>query len=303
MKNSFLKTLIKYLTNSKGNPKIPGNREVATPSIREVKKRPVSDSLKCPYCFSRNFVRRGFRQKKHEQVQLYFCKECKKTFTAQITKGKHYPLSVIFDAVSLYNLGYSLEKTCEIINTKKNKNSFNIGAAALSTWLSEFSDLCRFARMREFAIKKYSPRYMVTQATLAHQQLFRYRFHRAKCELMIQEEFQHRKFIPLKEFLEMVPVECPHQYFSKGLRASETPMTFSKKQMIIRAKQNYATRLCQLVLQSVKERRKRHNALQKFMLYNDSVTVATEVPVYLTKDDLEHLQTQLGFEMYQKIKN
>ena len=34
------------------------------------------------------------------------------------------------------------------------------------------------------------------------------------------------------------------------------------------------------------------------MLCNDSVTVATEVPVYITKDDIEHLQTQLGFEIY-----
>ncbi|MFH1561001.1 MAG: PD-(D/E)XK nuclease family protein, partial [Patescibacteria group bacterium] len=92
----------------------------------------------------------------------------------------------------------------------------------------------------------------------------------------------------------------PHQYFSQGLRASEVPMTFSKTQMIVRAKQNYANQLCKFVLQTVKERKKRHEALQKFMLCNDSVTVATEVPVYITKDDLEHMQTQLGFELYQK---
>ncbi|MEK7597786.1 MAG: PD-(D/E)XK nuclease family protein [Patescibacteria group bacterium] len=152
--------------------------------------------------------------------------------------------------------------------------------------------------MREFALKKYSPKEMVITATLAHRQLYRYRFHRAKADLMIQEEYQHRKFVPVKEFLEMVPVECPHQYFQEGLRASEAPLTFSKTQMIVRAKQNYATRLATFVLQSVKERKSRHEALQKFMLANDSVTVATEVPVYITRDDLEHLKTQLGFEIY-----
>jgi len=36
------------------------------------------------------------------------------------------------------------------------------------------------------------------------------------------------------------------------------------------------------------------------MIANDSVTVATEIPVYITKDDIEHLQTQLGFEIYRK---
>ena len=103
---------------------------------------------------------------------------------------------------------------------------------------------------------------MIVTATLAHRQLYRYRFHRAKCALMIKEEYQHRKFTPLQEFLEMVPGECPHQYFQEGLRASEAPLTFSKTQMIVRAKQNYATRLATFVLQSVKERKQRHEALQ-----------------------------------------
>ena len=141
--------------------------------------------------------------------------------------------------------------------------------------------------MREFAVKKFSPKEMVITATLAHRQLYRFRFHRGKCDLIIQEEYGHRKFAPVKEFLEMVPAECPHQYFQDGLRASETPLTFSKTAMIVRGKTNYATRLAAFVLQSVGERKARHEAIQKFMLANDSVTVATEVPVYLTRDDID----------------
>src|SRR3989338_2365610 len=141
---------------------------------------------------------------------------------------------------------------------------------------------------------------MVISATLAHRQLYRFRFHRAKCELVIKDDFKHRRFGPLQEFLEMVPTECPHQYYQVGLRASEAPLTFSKTQMIVRAKQNYANKLCAFALQGVKERKQRHEALQKFMLCNDSVTVATEVPVYLTRDDLEHMKTQLGFQIFSK---
>lgn len=299
-KNSKLLKLIKNLTNLKGKGEISKTRETETLPIREVDRtpeRPITDSFKCPYCFSINFVKRGFRKKKHEKVQLYLCKDCQKTFTPHMTKGKHYPLSSVLEAISLYNLGYSLEKACRIIN---GKNESNIMPSSLSNWLTEFSDNLPYLRMRGYAVKKYSPRDMTLYATLAHQQLFRYRFHRAKCELIIGDDFKHRRFGPLQEFLEMVPGECPHQYFQKGLRASEAPMAFSKKEMIVRAKQNHANRLCQFVLQSVKERKKRHEALQKFMLYNDSVTVATEVPVYITKDDLEHLKTQLGFEFYSK---
>lgn len=299
MFKTIKKLLDKFLTISKGKTKIPKTREAATPKTREVavSEKPAVDSFKCPYCLSQDFFKRGFRQKKHEKVQLYQCKTCNKTFTAHLTKGKHYPLAAVLDGLSFYHLGYSMEKTCQLL---KQYHELEINPNSLANWITEFIDYCPFNKMRYFALKKYSPKDMVIHATLAHQQLFRYRFHRAKCRLAIEDDYKHRRFWPLKEFLEMVPTECPHQYFLKGLRASEVPMTFSKKQMIVRAKQNYANELCQFVLQSVKERKKRHDALQRFMLFNDSVTVATEVPVYLTKDDLEHMQTQLGFEMYQK---
>jgi len=290
-----------FITNSVQTPEINETRETTDSDNRDMQPvksdKLIMESFHCPYCGSTKFVKRGFRQKLREKVQLYLCAACQKTFTQNLTKGKRYPMDVVLDAVSIYNLGWSLEKTCEIM---KNRTGISIPASSLTDWLSEFSELCRFSRMREFALKKFSPKDMVITATLAHRQLYRFRFHRAKCNLMIQEEMRHRKFESLKEFLEMVPVECPHQYFQKGLRASEAPLTFSKKQMIVRSKQNYATRLAAFVLQSVKTRKSRHEAIQKFMLCNDSVTVATEVPVYLTREDIEHMQSQLGFQIYTK---
>jgi len=346
IENCKLKINEWYLTFTKGNPDIHKTREISTPPVREMNK-PATDSFKCPYCFSTRFVRRGTRQKKLESVQLYLCNDCGKTFTPHLTKGKHYPLPIILDALAIYHLGYSLEQTCKIVNRRaanpasaqgfggqgpqkttltdgslasvysseqtldlsskkniplletnvKSARGVDLAPSTLANWLTEFSELCRFARMREFAMKKFSPKDMVITATLVHRQLYRYRFHRAKADLTIKEEYQHRKFTPVKEFLELVPSECPHQYFQDGSRASETPLTFSKTQMIVRAKQNYATRMAAFVLQSVKDRKLRHEAIQKFFLACDSVTIATEVPVYLTRDDLLHMQTQLGFEI------
>ena len=395
------------LTDSEVKAENSESREVLTPSIREVtgylssvfssrikvnqlsvtrlqtnrkqtnknlitdNRKPTTDSLCCPYCLSRHFQKRGFRQKKHEKIQLYLCLDCRKTFTPQITKGKHYPLAVMLDAISIYNLGYSLEETCGIVNrrmaTKKSafadlvrltdlridwtdnlnhrltpapalvntqnelgvdppgvkpgrlglsvqssksaeptpksvyQNGFSIQPSTLSNWIAETEPLCRYCQMRPYIMQKYQPKDVVLHATLAHRQLYRYRFHRGKCQLLINHEYRHRRFQPLMEFLEAVPAECPHQYFNEGERASETPLTFSKTAMIVRGKQNFATRLCEFVLQSVKDRKLRHEAVQKFMLANDSVTVATEVPVYMTKDDIEHMKTQLGFEIYSRV--
>src|SRR3990167_8232329 len=111
---NILKNIIsKYLTVTRGNPDIHKTREITTPPVREMNK-PAADSFKCPYCFSTRFV----RQKKLESVQLYLCNDCGKTFTPHLTKGKHYPLPIILDALAIYHLGYSLEETCKIVDRR-----------------------------------------------------------------------------------------------------------------------------------------------------------------------------------------
>ena len=51
------------------------------------------------------------------------------------------------------------------------------------------------------------------------------------------------------------------------------------------------------VLQAVANNKLRHEIMQEFMLVNDSVTVACEVPVLLDKDNLLHYKNQLGFQI------
>jgi transposase-like protein len=273
--------------------------------------------ITCPYCQGANFVKRGTRQKKNETVQLYLCNDCQKTFTPGSTKGKHYPISVILDAISLYYIGYSIEKVAErtkkIINANKTDiDTKMLGTGTVLDWINEYEPLCAFARMRPHAIKLFPPNETISSATLAHRQLYRFRHHRAKTILIIQEDWKHSKFWPLKEFLDLVPVECPHQYFQEparnasrsdaggGARASETPLMFSKTEMIVRGKHNFANKMAKFVLESVENSKDRHDTLQRFMLANDSVTIATEVPIYLRREDLAHMQTQLGFELYKK---
>jgi len=307
MKNIITLTtkLLTYVTNFGQNSKNTPNRDLAPTPIRDIKKpfdsaqgKPAADSFKCPYCRSLNFVKKGFRQKKHEKVQMYLCNDCQKTFTQQITKGKHYPLAIIFRALSLHNLGYSLNS----ISSELKIGKFGTTPSSITNWIQEYSEYMPYLRMRPYAIKKFKPKDMVITQNLNHKQVYQYRYHRAKCQLIIEDDFKHRRFGSVQEFLELIPSDCPHHHFTdeKSMRASESPLTFSKTQMIVRAKQNYANKICKFVLQSVKNRRRRHEALQNFMLCNDSVTVATEVPIFIEREDLEHLQTQLGFEFYTK---
>ncbi len=270
----------------------------------------------CPYCQSKNFVKRGTRKNQYQAVQLYLCKneECSRTFTAQDVKGKHFPLNVVIDSMSYYNLGFSLEETCRIIEKKfgapvpslpvvkpipSGTNTRNFVAptpATLSNWIEEYSELCRYSRIRPYATKMCKPQDTIEVVTMAHRQLYRFRYHRPKTTLMLTE-FRNRNLGRLREYLDAVSSETPHQYFQDGERMSDVRSKFSTADMIVKSKTNYANHLAAFVLQTVSENKARHEALQRFFIANDSCTVATEVPVYIRKEDVEYMENVLKFKV------
>ena len=249
----------------------------------------------CPYCESKNFVKRGTRKNVHQIVQLYLCKnpDCGKTFTAQDVKGKHFPLNVVIEGMSYYNLGCTFEESCAIL---KKKFGVNPEPATLSAWVEEYKMLCRFERLRPYATKMYKPKDMVEVVSMAHRQLYRFRYHRAKTRLML-EEFGNRNLKRLKEYLDAVSSETPHQYFQEGGRMSDVRSKFDTADMIVKSKTNYANRLAAFVLQATPDNKARHEAVQRFFLANDSVTVATEVPVYIRREDVAHMENILKFKI------
>lgn len=249
----------------------------------------------CPYCQSKNFVKRGTRQNQYQSVQLYLCRneECGRTFTAQDVKGKHFPLNVVIEAMSYYNLGFSLEETCRIIAKK-----FGVtpDAATLGSWINEYKELCRYERLRPYATKMCKPKDTIEVVSMAHRQLYHFRYHRPKTALMLTE-FKNRNLRRLQEYLNAVSSETPHQYFQEGERMSDVRSKFSTADMIVKSKSNYANRLAKFVLQTVSENKARHEALQRFFIANDSCTVATEVPVYIRREDVEHMENVLKFNI------
>jgi len=287
-------------------------------------------SLFCPYCSSANFVKRGTRQKKGGKVQLYICNDCQRTFTPAWTKNRQHSWSTMLEAISYYNLGFSLAQTCDIM---KQKFQIEIQPSTVAIWVEDNKEICAYHRMRDFAVKHFSPYEVVETCTLAHRQLYRFRYHHAKIKYIMEDDFKHYKFYPLKEWLDNVSTETPHQYFQEGARMSEVgtsrkqkgkgdydatsagtatetsdnfgsgTLKFSKTEMIVRSKKNYATKLTELVFKGVSENKARHEALQRFLIANDTVTVATEVPVYIRREDLAHMQTQLGFQLFKKVES
>src|SRR3989338_9436558 len=136
----------KNITDSRVMAEISETREMATSSSRDIGESRLADY--CPYCNSRTFVKRGTRKKKLEVVQLYLCRDCKRTFTAQFVKGKHYPTKLVIDAISIYNLGFGLEETCRLVNERYGlkvsaaQREGNVGSglrpSTLADWYKEY---------------------------------------------------------------------------------------------------------------------------------------------------------------------
>jgi transposase-like protein len=75
---------------------------------------------RCPNCGGTTLARKGSRRKKFETVQRWRCATCGRGFTPAPPelRAKTYPLCVILDAVTLYNLGYTLAEASAKLKTK-----------------------------------------------------------------------------------------------------------------------------------------------------------------------------------------
>ena len=118
---------------------------------------------------------------------------------------------------------------------------------------------------------------------------------------MLRENDEHARFAPVANFLEAIPLICPHSLFrteDAGGRASQAQPAFADVgRIIVNRKENTATRAAALVIPTVGNNLRRHDRLQQFMLANDSVTLAVEVPIWLTQEDIAALEEKYGIEL------
>jgi transposase-like protein len=71
----------------------------------------------CPHCNSKRLIKKGTRKKKLEDVPLYRCRACGRTFAPgpRAIRNKTYPLPEILETFTLYDRGNTLEETAEKI--------------------------------------------------------------------------------------------------------------------------------------------------------------------------------------------
>ena len=244
--------------------------------------------------------RKGVRKKKLEIVQLWRCASCKRTFTPgpAALRNKTYPIRLVLQALTLYNLGYSLNETAKRL---KSNSGRAISPSTIATWIGAHKEHTTFRRLRAEATTIYPPAQTIRSIKLYHRQIYAYAYHRSKLTLMRCNP-QHRRFEALATFLENVPATCPHELFRREddpkARASQARPAFADPgRIVINRKENTATATAALIIPAVGANKLRHETLQNFMLANDSSTVAVEIPIWLTEDEIIDLETRYGIEL------
>ncbi len=290
-------------------------------------------SVVCIYCHSKKVVKNGQRKAKFQTIQKYLCKECNRHFldTEKRVPNKTYPTQTILRAISFYNLGYSQQKVSNIISKRY---KIKVPQRTISQWLSEYRNICTFYKIRKEATNFYSPDEIIEDHVLMHNNLpYKFQIHKAKLQILCQSKVYNNKFTdnskfyqPLKSYFERIPTkDFPNHIFSQhhdrgpnqtqenksdktskageiGRLSRSSQLKFKTLDFVKQEKYNQANKLAYLALNLARNNRERHQSIQDFMLINDSTTIATEIPVYLTKDDIAYFKDKgfiFNFESYQ----
>src|SRR3989344_46182 len=281
--------------------------------------------IKCPNCPSKQIKKHGTKKKKLQTLQRYFCTSCRKTFTLQLS-DKTYPLSIILNTISSYNLGST---QAEVQNIIPKKFKIKPSQKTISNWINEYKNICTYSKLRQEAIKLYNSKNIIFKQTLHHIQPYTFQYHKAKLYLLFHNKLYNNQFHNISHFYETLKVylekistdKFPHHIFTynkesqSGSKAGiakklnennnndqrASQIKFNHLKINHLQKQNQANELAKLALNLAKTNKDRHQAIQNFFLINDSTTIATEIPVYLTNDDIKYFRKRnftLNLENY-----
>jgi ATP-dependent exoDNAse (exonuclease V) beta subunit len=267
----------------------------------------------CPHCGSHVLTRRGTRKKKLEIVQLWRCSSCKRVFTPgpAALRNKTYPLRMILSALTDYDTGHTLQETAARLKTRTNRS---VSPSTIATWLEQYKRHCSYRRLRAEGLTRFPANQTIRSIKLYHRQVYAYAYHRAKLDLLRDGTLDDKRtasaastarFAPLADFLESIPTVCPHELFTREedvkARASQARPKFADaSHAIVTRKENAATETAALIIPAVGNNKLRHETLQRFMLANDSVTLAVEIPIWLTETDITAIEREYEIELAPK---
>jgi hypothetical protein len=215
---------------------------------------------------------------------------------------------MILSALTDYDTGFTLEQTAARLKKKTHRN---VSPSTIASWLEQYKRHCSYRRLRARGLSRFPANQTIRTIKLYHRQIYSYAYHRPKLDLLRRGALDDKRsgdthFTPLADFLERVPTDCPHELFTregdtKG-RASQAQPTFTDtSHAIVNVRENAATHAAALIIPAVGNNKLRHETLQRFMLANDSVSIAVEVPIWLNEHDIAAIESRWGITLFPKL--
>lgn len=228
--------------------------------------------VNCPRCGSENVIRKGKRTTGAGVRQIYQCKECGRRFTGGLP-GHRYPPQVVMEALTLYNLGHNQDEVARVLRRRYRNR---ISKSTIGRWIEKNKGIIPFITLREEALKLYGGGFIVEREVVHRGITYPFAYHRYKLDKRCSN------FPGLKNYIENFREEG--KFFEEGERCSKVKLDVRVKKEV---KTNLASRMAGFVLEGVRVKKERHREIERFMLVNDTATVAVEVPVYFYDKNLE----------------
>jgi hypothetical protein len=127
----------------------------------------------CPKCCCKSTTRRGKRRNRLRTLQLFQCPECLHRFTGEPGKNRTYPLKLILDAISTFNLGHSITDTRSSL---RRRFHVDVPDRTISSWLTAYRSLSTYARLRAAGKTLFDPRSIIVSRFFEHQQVYRFQY-------------------------------------------------------------------------------------------------------------------------------
>ena len=160
----------------------------------------------------------------------------------------------------------------------------NTSKSTVYNWVREYEDICSYSRKRKEHRQKHG--LPLIKKILFHHGDLRYHF----CYHVGKLEGEHKYHGKIVDFIKSVPEICPNELFddtsNDAIRASSMDLEFSKEPRLYKTR-NQACQLAELSLKANRNRKKRHEEVEEFLLSCDTATIATELPVWYYDKALE----------------
>ena len=169
--------------------------------------------------------------------------------------------------------------------------------------------------MRAKGLARFPANQTIRSIKLYHRQVYAYAYHRPKLGFLQRRHrsttsaprapprppASHRSPTSSKASLRSARTSFFTRDDDLKARASQARPEFADaSHAIVNRKENAATETAALIIPAVGNNKLRHETLQRFMLANDSVTLAVEIPIWLTETDIEAIEREYAIELAPK---